>query len=253
MLDVGQRDRIATRFGVASAQIERDYVLSLLLAALSRDFVDDVIFFGGTALARTYLPQGRLSEDLDLIAVGPRRELAVRLDSALPRALLREFGRLAWQPALSAVHDTEPASLTDGRGLIVKVQLLKSDGYPPWPTEVRGLDQRYDGVAPAALRVPTLPAFAAWKTAAWCDRHAARDLWDLWALAGVGAINAEAAELYRKYGPTHMPPDQDFRIPPAEADWSAQLGQQTRLDVSPREALDVVRRYWADVTGAVRE
>ena len=56
MLDVGQRDRIATRFGVASAQIERDYVLSLLLAALSRDFVDDVIFFGGTALARTYLP-----------------------------------------------------------------------------------------------------------------------------------------------------------------------------------------------------
>jgi hypothetical protein len=252
MLDVGQRDRIAAQFGVASAQIDRDYVLSLLLAVLARNFADDVIFFGGTALARTYLPQGRLSEDLDLIAIGPRRELALRLDAALPRALLRDFGRLTWQPALNAVRDIEPASLADGQGLIVKVQLLKSSGYPPWPTEIRSLEQRYHGVPPAALRVPTLPAFVAWKTAAWCDRHAPRDLWDLWALARIGAINAEAAQLYREYGPTRTPPEQDFRTPPADADWVTQLGQQTRLDVSPGEALDLVRRCWAGVTGAGR-
>jgi hypothetical protein len=250
MLDAGQRDRVAAQFGVATAQIERDYVLSLLLAALGRSFADEVIFFGGTALARTYLPQGRLSEDLDLIACGPRPKLAARLDTTLPRALLRDHGRLTWQPALSAVRDIEPVSLVDGRGLVVKVQLLKPGGYPSWPTEVRSLDQRYDGVAPAALRVPTLPAFVAWKTAAWCDRRAPRDLWDLWALAGIGAINAEAAELYRKYGPTRRPPDHDFRTPPSEADWRTQLSQQTELNVSPGEALDVVRMRWADVTGA---
>jgi predicted nucleotidyltransferase component of viral defense system len=90
MLDVAERDAVAARFGVASAQIERDYVLSLLLAVLSQRFAGDVIFFGGTALARTHLPHGRLSEDLDLIAVGSRRELAAELDSALPRALQRE-------------------------------------------------------------------------------------------------------------------------------------------------------------------
>lgn len=250
MLNSAERDRVAAQFGVASAQIERDYVLSLLLAAIAQRFADDVIFFGGIALARTHLPQGRLSEDLDLIAVGPRRELAARLDSALPRALLRDFGRLTWQPALSEVRDVEPASLIDGEGLVVKVQLLKSDGYPPWPTEVRELDQRYSNVSRAKLHVPTLAAFAAWKTVAWCDRRAPRDLWDLWALARIGAITVDAADLYRKYGPTRIPQDHDFRTPPRQPDWVTQLGQQTRLNVSAQEALAVVRQHWAAVTGA---
>ncbi|HEV3357329.1 MAG TPA: nucleotidyl transferase AbiEii/AbiGii toxin family protein [Pseudonocardiaceae bacterium] len=250
MLDLTQRDQVAAQFGVASAQIERDHVLSLLLAVLAQRFADDVIFFGGTALARSHLPQGRLSEDLDLIAVGSRRELAERLDLTLPRALLRDYGRLTWQPALSPIRDTEPASLVNGEGLVVKVQLLKSAGYPPWPTELRSLDQRYRDVAPAALRVPTLPAFAAWKTAAWCDRHAPRDLWDLWALARIGAIDEEAADLYRRFGPTRTPQDIDFRTPPEQDEWTTQLGQQTRLNVSAQEALAVVRRRWAAVTGA---
>lgn len=249
MLDLAERDHVAAQFGVASAQIERDYVLSLLLAAIARRFADEVIFFGGTALARTHLPQGRLSEDLDLIAVGPRRDLATRLDSALPRALLRDHGRLIWQPALSEVRDVEPASLIDGQGLVVKVQLLKSDGYPRWPTEIRELDQRYGNVSRAKLRVPTLAAFAAWKTVAWCDRRAPRDLWDLWAMAQIGAIGDDAAELYRRYGPTRAPQDRDFRTPPGQTDWVTQLGQQTRLSVSAQEALAVVRRHWAAVSG----
>lgn len=33
---------------------------------------DDVVFFGGTALCRTHLPDLRLSEDIDLIAVRDR-------------------------------------------------------------------------------------------------------------------------------------------------------------------------------------
>jgi predicted nucleotidyltransferase component of viral defense system len=247
VLDLVERDVVAARFGVASAQIERDYVLSLLLAALTQRFADDVIFFGGTALARTYLPQGRLSEDLDLIAVGHRRELAAQLDSVLPHALRRDYGGLTWRPALSEVRDTEPASLIDDQGMVVKVQLLKSDGYPSWPTEVRSLDQRYTTVGPAALAVPTLPAFAAWKTVAWCDRRAPRDLWDLWALAQIGAIGDAAAELYRVYGPTRVPQMNDLRRPPGQDDWETQLGQQTRLDVSPQEALDVVRQHWAAV------
>lgn len=248
MLDVVERDTAAATFGVASAQIERDYVLSLLLAVLGERFADDVIFFGGTALARTHLPDGRLSEDIDLIAAArPRKELAAELDSALPSALRRGYGRLTWQPALSEVRDTEPANVVDDQGLVIKVQLLRPDGYPRWPTEVRSLEQRYSTVRPAALRVPTLPAFAAWKTVAWCDRRAPRDLWDLWALARIGAISDEAAELYREYGPTKAPLKNDLRTPPEQNDWEAQLAQQTQLNVSPEEALTVVRERWAAV------
>jgi hypothetical protein len=75
-----------------------------------------------------------------------------------------------------------------------------------WPTERRDLFQRYTDAPAAELLVPTLPAFAASKTATWADRHAPRDPWDLWALSGHGAIDAEAAGLFRRYGPTNKNP-----------------------------------------------
>lgn len=62
-------------------------------------------------------------------------------------------------------------------------------------------------MAPQLLtRVPALPAFSASKTATWADRHASRDLWGLWALNRLGAIDAAAEDLYRRYGPTNQPP-----------------------------------------------
>jgi len=57
-------------------------------------------FIGGTALARTHLPDGRLSEDIDLIAVDDRKAVAADLDAALPRALARTHGRLTLDPPL---------------------------------------------------------------------------------------------------------------------------------------------------------
>jgi hypothetical protein len=50
------------------------------LAALSREFGNRIQFVGGTALARTHLPTGRLSEDIDLIATQDRKVLAQALD-----------------------------------------------------------------------------------------------------------------------------------------------------------------------------
>ena len=70
-----------------------------------------MIFFGGTALARTYLPTGRLSEDIDLIATGARRETAAPIEQTLNRALRRSHGRFSWAPALTAVRDTDAAVL----------------------------------------------------------------------------------------------------------------------------------------------
>ncbi|WP_242670343.1 nucleotidyl transferase AbiEii/AbiGii toxin family protein, partial [Mycobacterium decipiens] len=63
--------------------------------------------------------------------------------------------------------------------------------------------------------MPTLPVFAASKTATWVDRHASRDLWDLWALNRLGAIDAAAENIYRRYCPTNKPPvPRDFTMVP---------------------------------------
>lgn len=63
-------------FGVAEAQVRHDHVVSHILATLSRHRRDELIFFGGIALSRTYLLDEGLSEDIDLIAMVGRNGLA---------------------------------------------------------------------------------------------------------------------------------------------------------------------------------
>lgn len=206
-----------------------------------------MIFFGGTALARTHLPAGRLSEDIDLIATGVRRETAAAIEQTLDRALRRSHGRVSWAPGLAAVRDTEAAVLLADEGrLTVRIQLLCHLGYPPWPTELRAIQQRYSDAGPATLRVPTAASFTAWKTVAWHDRQAARDLWDLWALAQRGEITRRAAELFVAHGPIGTTPRAwMFTSAPTEAHWQAQVAGQTRLTVRAAEALRVVADAWA--------
>lgn len=252
-MDPDERDSVATQFGVSAEQVERDHRISHLLAVLSRDFGDRVHFIGGTALARTHLPDGRLSEDIDLIAVGSRTDVARDLDAALPRAVARTHGRLAVEPALSDTADTLPVTLRPADGRPVRLQLLSPRDRVVWPTERRNLLQRYTDAPAAELLVPTLPAFAASKTATWVDRLAPRDLWDLWALNGLGAIDAASAALFRRYGPTNKnPAPHMFNRAPSDAKWQAQLAGQTRLTVSASEALKAVRDAWRQASRPAR-
>jgi hypothetical protein len=156
---------VAQQFGVALEQVHRDHLISSILAALQAH-ADDLIFFGGTALARTYLPPGRLSEDIDLLAVTDRRSVARATSHTIERALRVTHGRVNWTVALADIRDTEPASLVTADGLMVRVQLLSAQGYPPWPTAVHDIDQRYSDIPPTRLRAPVRDSFTGWKTAA---------------------------------------------------------------------------------------
>src|SRR5438477_2336957 len=120
---------VAQEFGVALEQVRRDHLISLILAALQAH-ADDLIFFGGTALARTYLTAGRLSEDIDLIVMTDRRVVARAMSRTIDRALRVTHGRVDWTVALEGIHDIEPSSLVTADGLIVRVQLLSAQGYP---------------------------------------------------------------------------------------------------------------------------
>lgn len=251
--DDSEARAVADRFGAAIEQVRRDHLISHILTALSTSHRDQLIFFGGTALARTHLPAGRLSEDVDLIATGGRRDTAGAIEQTLERALRRSHGRISWAPRLTAVRDTDAAVLVADEGrLTVRIQLLDHLGYPPWPTELQAMDQRYADAGPATLRVPTAASFAAWKTVAWHDRNAPRDLWDLWALAQRGEITPRAAELFVAYGPiSNTPQPWMFTSAPTEARWQAQLAGQTRLTVTAAEALQVVTDAWARASAAI--
>jgi hypothetical protein len=197
---------VTDRFGVAEEQVRRDHAISHVLGVLSRYHGDELIFFGGTALSQTYLRDERLSEDIDLITTGHRDDLAAVLTDEIGAALTRTHGRPAWSPGWSRSSDVDPAVLVTPEGLAIKIQLLRGTHYEPWPTRMHEIEQRYRDAPPANLRVPTLASFGGWKTAAWIDRRAARDLYDLWALSKVGALNSDAAALFARYGPTGHPP-----------------------------------------------
>jgi len=242
---------VAERFGVEIEQVRRDHLISHVLGAIAAGPPsDDVVFFGGTALSRTYLTDARLSEDIDLIALASRTDVATRIEAAVRRGLARSHGRPTWRPALSATSGSQPATLAVEGTASVQVQLVSGEGYL-WPTEVRDIDQRYSDAPPARLRTLTSAGFAAAKLTAWMERHAPRDLYDLWAMSEGELIDADALEVFTRCGPQARPPASwVFKTAPDETAWRRALGHQTRLRVTAAEALDSVREAWRVATSA---
>lgn len=239
-LDPGERDAVMANFGVAPAQVVRDHLISHALAAIATLGTDDVVFFGGTALSRTLLPELRLSEDIDLMVRGDRRTIGTAIQKAIEQQLLRTFGRPTFTPSLAETRHPHNSVLAVRRTRI-RIQLLSSEGYPPWPTEVADLVQRYSDAPPARMRVLAPPAFVAAKLAAWTDRHAPRDLYDLWALAEAGRIDHEAARLYGRYGQYTSAAQVSFAEVPPDAAWRDALSHQGIIAVGPDRAARVVR------------
>lgn len=132
-------------------------------------------------------------------------------------------------------------------GVRVQIQLVGSEGYPQWPTEISALHQRYADAPPARMRVLTRPAAVAAKLSAWTDRRAPRDLYDLWALATRGDVDADALVLFARYGQFTDAKRISFDHLPDEDAWHAALGHQGRVLVGPDEAADVVRNIIAEL------
>jgi len=206
---------------------------------------DELVFFGGTALSRTSLPNLRLSEDIDLITKTNRSQMAARIMEALDNSLARTHGQVTWNKALNATKGSEPSVLRVGE-TGVQIQLLSADGYPNWPTEISDLEQRYSDAPAARLTVLTQASFVAAKTAAWMDRSSPRDLYDLWALAEQGSIDHEALDVYKRHGPTgSRPSGWVFKTYPSEDEWNEYLEHQGRIQVSAAEAALAVGAAWS--------
>ena len=254
-LDPTERDQWASRFGVAATQIDHDFAISHLLAALN-PLADRFVFYGGTALSRTFLPDLRLSEDIDLLSNGARRDVAPLLDQELRDYMEPRFGELTADPWLAdATRDTQACVLRVGR-VDVQVQLIDGRDYPNWPTQHSTIEQRYAGIPEATLHTYTAPAFAGAKTSAWIEttRNAPRDLYDLWALACAGHIDVDAARLYRRHGPTGGYPERNLlpAAPPSEREWQDALSHQCIPQVTAADAYETVASTWARAVTAAK-
>lgn len=254
MLEPDELAAVASAYGVAEAQVRRDHLISHVLLALSAMEVP-VVFFGGTALARTFLTDpaigARLSEDVDL-CTAERADVAAEIDERLPKLLRREFPGTTWDPPLRTGRAVDPGHVVTGDGLRVRVQLLdatRHHAFGEWPTAIRPVDPRYRDIKRGIeLTVPTLMSFAGMKTAAWLDRGKARDLYDLWGLSVLGALTAEAADWVKRITGATVAP-YGFKSLPSSLDWEVQLAHQTRTLPSAQECLDLVREAYTAALG----
>lgn len=172
--------------------------------------------------------------------------MARQIERAVAQDLSRTHGTATWDPAITATRGAEDAVLRVGGNVQIRFQLLSRDGYPDWPTEPRQIIQRYADAPRATLTTLTAPAFAANKTAVWLERRSPRDLYDLWALGREGHVGSEAADLFRRLGPTGGHPSPwMFDKAPTEQTWQYSLGHQGVVRVTAADALDQVAETWA--------
>jgi hypothetical protein len=229
VLEQEELTAVADLFGVSEEQVERDHLISHVLADPSAG--------------------GRLSEDIDLW-VPNRLSTATSLDERLPGLLRREFPRTVWDPPLRSTRSAvEPGVLVTTSDLRVRVQLLDHEDWARWPSEAIRIETRYSDIASdVVLRVPTLQAFAAMKTLARADRHAARDLYDLARLAELGALTPEAADPVRAATGASVQ-KYDLASLPSALDRHPQPAHQTGEVPSPQWCLRVVRGAYGMALG----
>ena len=238
-------ERRAGALGIGTRHVELDYVLQHLLVQIARE-PGDLVFRGGTALARIYWPDFRISEDLDFIGAGTLAGLERQLHRAVILAadgtgldLQLDPGRWNDDRARALVRWTTPWR-TAGE-LVVDVVRHERPALPP---RTGTLDLRYrDFVANGhALPVVDLTEILANKWFMLEAREEPRDLFDLWWALTRGTVGfedvAHAHQKVYRYDPMEMNIDRAGRL---KDRWEQRLAHQIRDLVDFDEAIGAVR------------
>jgi len=246
MLDPRESQNVQDLFSANEGQVNRDHAISHVLAGLQR-INTGFVFFGGTALSRTFLTTGRLSEDIDLYSTD-RRALCRELDD-LPKLMREEFPQAVWNVVPSQTVDPRSSLLICEASIQIKVQVVdsRSRDWQLIPTKMIDIHQRYSDVPNTQIIVPTFDGLVAMKVLAWFDRGAPRDLFDLEGLSRLGGVSTVVGDLVEKL--------RGFRVTKQMLNrkvsglWQEELTHQTRLTVSEEECLSRVLEWWGASQG----
>jgi len=243
MLDSREASIVQQLFGTSYSQVRKDHAISHVLSVLP-NFNTDLVFYGGTGLARTFLNLGRLSEDIDLFTSN-RGDLLHELDS-IPELINQEFPEAYWLTKPSQMVDPGKALLVCERGIQIEVQAISTQlrGWQQIPVEIMQIHQRYSDIPKTHLAVPTLDGFIAMKALAWFDRKAARDLYDLEGLSQVSEVTGMVRELIHRI--TGNPVSQRMLNLKIVGSWQEELSHQTKLEKTEEECLARVLKWWGN-------
>ena len=200
------------RLGVPWEVLERDYVLSWVLAGISQTptLRDTLAFKGGTALRKCYFEDYRFSEDLDFTGIGDVPRGKDLEDLVRQACMAAEDSVDAYAPVeISCERYTEQEPHPSGQeAFTVRARLpwqnrpqtrvlveVTVDEHVLWPTENRKVIHDYGEILDAEIHAYSLEEVVAEKLRAilqqidslerrgW-SRSRGRDYYDLWRVLG---------------------------------------------------------------------
>lgn len=200
--------------GVQQPVVERDYAIGYVLAGIAAHpaLADTLVFKGGTALRKLYLPGYRFSEDLDFSAEGApaKDDLQAALGQAAEatRQLLHPHGLFTLKVERNIYKTPHPGAQEDFDVFVwfpwhrttahpsCKIKLEVTFDEPILlGAEKRSLIHGYEEVLPAQVSCYRIEEIVAEKMRALLQRHKklvegtrarprARDYYDLWRILG---------------------------------------------------------------------
>ena len=253
MIDSNEIIRRADKDRLPAPTVERDYILSHVLAAIADcEQAERIVFKGGTALRLCYFEDYRYSADLDFSLIGG-------LDR--PSALQAVAGALAvcqqtlGLPALS-LTDATPSRIeyTGPLGRSRRLKLDLADDELVENTTRRPVFQRYSDQEEGDCLAYTLEEAAAEKLRCVIQRLQCRDLYDIHELFVVRGLDPsfvwplfERKTRHRKLDPDLFPARFEERLPQYKARWTKELSDHVPGEPPQFETvLRAVRRALRD-------
>jgi predicted nucleotidyltransferase component of viral defense system len=224
VIDLAEIHRRAANLRVSDLTVERDYVLSHLLVAFAEE-TRDLVFRGGTALARVYWPDFRLSEDLDFIVDGRLSNLRAVVERVVDRT--HDRTRLQVEADVGQPRDGWSRSIIRWESAEVLVDVNLGERVY-LPVETRTPTISYSDLAQTIRKVRTvsLAEILGNKWYMLTDRVEPRDLFDVWSATVRGVPFDEVTRGHRaKYGfsPVEVPRKRLALFQPL---WEARLSHQ---------------------------
>jgi len=188
-MDADALRRLAGQTGFDVGTLEKDYALSWLLYGIYADpspLATVLVLKGGTAIRKVYVPEWRLSEDLDFTAVGSVKPTTIRKGFAKIVALLGKKCSLGFK--LSQFHG-KPYYVQArvqflgplGHRNTIKLDLSLAEKLVERPVTV-SVDPEYDGIPSFQVLVYTPHEILIEKLRSIMQRGYARDYYDVWRL-----------------------------------------------------------------------
>ncbi len=194
-------------------QLERDYLLTLLLHEISSKFANELIFKGGTALKYFY-NLNRFSEDLDFSYMPDRNPTDVKALAKTIESVILNLGR-QYQVVSSEHRTRKEGNKTIGLNYMIRVRgplnprssqlqninidlslrndiLLKS--------ELKYISPIYQDIGTFSLQVMNIEEILAEKVSAVLERSKMRDIYDVYYLLVIKKINYDEKLIKEKVG-----------------------------------------------------